>query len=275
MPASLVVARQRPVSTEMACAQDEQGSSSGGHEANYVLSGTRAWLVVLVVAIWSASPPVTAQSEAVAQRPVELNRKIATRLLVSQVEPEYPSIARVNYIRGQVRMLVTVTSSGRVSFAHVLQGHPFLAASALQAIRQWVYHPLVTASGPAEFQTMVDVNFTLRNIRADRLPPDPYQDLDRQVRPPEALGMPPDATAVDCVRMRVLVNDRGHAIDVTPLTGRPSLFRAARQRIEGWEFRPARWGNLKVPWYLDVTVPMDGVEPSEDKSESLVTAPTG
>jgi TonB family protein len=261
----------------MACAQNGHGSSSGGHEANYVLSGSgsRAWLVVLVVAIWSASPPVTAQSEAVSQRPVELNRKIATRLLVSQVEPEYPSIARVNYIRGQVRMLVTVTRSGRVSFAHVLQGHPFLAASALQAIRQWVYHPLVTASGPAEFQTMVDVNFTLRNIRADRLPPDPYQDLDRQVRPPEALGMPPDATAVDCVRMRVLVNDRGHAIDATPLTGRPSLFRAARQRIEGWEFRPARWGNLKVPWYLDVTVPMDGVEPSEDKSESLVTAPTG
>jgi len=260
MPASLVVVRKRPASTKTVCHQDRRSPSPGGHEANCVFGSPRGWLVVLVVAIWSASPPVTAQFESVSQQPVEVNRKVASRLLVSKVAPEYPTVARVNYIRGQVRMLVTVTRSGKVGFAHVLQGHPFLAASALQAIRQWVYQPLVTASGPAEFQTTVDVNFTLRNVRADQLPPDPELDLDRQVRPPEALEMPP-GTSADCVRMRVLVNDRGHAIDATPLTGRPSLFPAARQRIEGWEFRPARWGNFKVPWYLDVNVPMDGVEP--------------
>ncbi len=241
---------------------------------SYLHSDPRA-LVVLAVAIWSASTPVAAQSEIAAPRPVELNRKMASRLLVSQVTPEYPSIARVNYIRGQVRMLVTVGRSGRVSLAHVVQGHPLLAASALQAIRQWVYRPLVTASGPAEFQTMIDVNFTLRSMKTDRLPPDPDQDLTRQVRPPEALEMPPGAASSDCVRLRVLVNDGGHAIDATLLAGRPSLFRAARKRIEGWRFRPARWGNLKVPWYLDVSVPMDGAEPSEEKSESLATAPTG
>ena len=44
MPASLVVAGQRRVSTEMAFTQNGQGSSSCGHEANYVLSGSRAWL---------------------------------------------------------------------------------------------------------------------------------------------------------------------------------------------------------------------------------------
>jgi TonB family protein len=274
MPSSPVVVRKRPVPTKMGGAQNGWGASSDGRDC--VLRAPCGGLVVLLVlAIGSASQPAAAQSGAAAQQPVELNRKMASRLLVSQVAPEYPPIARVNYIRGQVRMLVRVTRSGRVSFAHVLHGHPFLAASALQAIRQWVYQPLVTASGPAEFQTMVDVNFTLRNIKADRLPPDPDQDLDRQVRPPEALPMPARATSTDSVRMRVLVNDRGHAIDATPLTGRPSLFRAARQRIEGWEFRPARWGNLKVPWYLDVTVPMDGVNPSEDKSEAPSMAPTG
>ena len=275
MPASSDVLWQRPVLTKMPCARNRRGSLSGGHGTAHVPGAPRGWLVMLVVAIWSASMPVNAQSEATGQHPVELNRKMASRLLVSQVTPEYPSIARVNYIRGQVRMLVTVTRSGRVSVAHVLQGHPFLAASALQAIRQWVYRPLVTASGPAEFQTTVDVNFTLRSIKADRLPPDPDQDLDRQVRPPEALEMSPGAISADGVRMRVLVNDRGRAIDATPLTGRPSLFRAARQRVEGWEFRPARWGNFKVPWYLDVTVPMDGVDPRQDETESLRKAPPG
>jgi TonB family protein len=273
--ASLFVWRKGLLSTGMPFTRNGRWPSSGGHRANFEPGVPWCWLIVLIVVMCSAGLPVTAQSEAVVEHPVELNHKMASRLLVSQVEPEYPSIARVNYIRGQVRMLVTVTSAGKVGFAHVLQGHPFLAASALQAIRQWVYHPLVTASGPAEFQTMVDVNFNLRNIRADRLPPDADQDLNWQVRPPEALDVPPGGASADCVRMRVLVNDRGQAIDATPLTGRPSLFPAARQRIEGWEFRPARWGNLKVPWYVDVTVPLDGVKPSEDKSKSLGTAPTG
>jgi TonB family protein len=275
MPASAVVLP--PVSRKVSGTHSRRPFSSADHVArtSCVLGAPRGWLVALLVAIGSASLPVSAQSEAAAQQPVELNRKMASQLLLNQVAPEYPSIARVNYIRGQVRMLVTVTRSGRVSFAHVLQGHPFLAASALQAIRQWVYRPLVTPSGPAEFQTMVDVNFTLRNMRADRLPPNADEDLDRQVRPPEALEMPPGASPADCVRMRVLVNDRGHAIDATPLTGRPSLFRAARQRIEEWKFRPAHWGNLKVPWYVDVTVPMEGVEPSKDKTGALGTTPTG
>jgi TonB family protein len=235
----------------------------------------RGWLAALLVAIGPVSTTLAAQSGFAAEHPIELDRKMASKLLQRQVTPEYPSVARVNYIRGQVRMLVRVGRSGRVSFAHVVQGHAFLAASALKAIRLWVYRPLMTASGPAEFQTMVDVNFTLRSIKVDRLPPDPDQDLTRQVRPPEALERPPGDTSADCVRMRVLVNDGGQAIDATPLAGPPSLFQGARERIEGWKFRPARWGNLKVPWYVDVSVPMDDVEPDEEKTESLRTTPTG
>jgi len=235
----------------------------------------RRLLAVLLVAVGSARTSVGAQSGVAVERPVEVDRKMASRLLVNQVTPEYPPIARVNYIRGQVRTLITVGRSGRVSFAHVVHGHPFLAASALKAIRQWVYRPLMTASGPAEFQTMVDVNFTLRSVKEERLPSDPDQDLTRQVRPPEALEGSAGDTPADCVRMRVLVNDGGHPIDATLLAGTPSLFRAARERIEGWRFRPARWGNLKVPWYVDVSVPMDGAEPNEGKSESPKTAPTG
>jgi TonB family protein len=218
---------------------------------------------------------VAAQSQTTGEQPVELESKTASKLLVKQVTPEYPSIARVNYIRGQVRMLITVAPSGRVSLAHVVQGHPFLAASALEAVGRWVYRPWMTASGPTEFRTMVNVNFTLRSIKADRLPPDPDQDLTRQVHPPEAPEALPRAASTDSVRMRVLVNDGGQAIDVTPLGGRPSLFRAARQRIDSWKFRPAHWGNFKVPWYVDVSIPVDGIEPSEDKSKRQGMAPVG
>jgi TonB family protein len=262
-------------------ALQRSAQSSGFNNADALLRGPNheigipSLLAVLLVVIGLGGIPVSAQFEAAAKGPVQLDHKIASKLLVNQVTPEYPPIARVNYIRGQVRILITVGRSGRVSFAHVVHGHAFLAASALKAIHQWVYRPLMTASGPVDFQTRVDVNFTLRTMKADRLPPDPDQDLTRQVTPPEALDGPVDGTSADCVRMRVLVNDGGEAIDATPLAGPPSLFHAAREKIEGWKFRPARWGNFKVPWYVDVSVPTDGVVPSEEKSEALSTAPIG
>src|SRR5215471_2523763 len=98
MPASLVVWRKRAVPPKMPCAQNGPGPSFR-HGVKIAPGVPCVLLVMLVVAIASASRPVTAQSEAAAQHPVELNRKMASRLLVSQVAPEYPPIARVNYIR--------------------------------------------------------------------------------------------------------------------------------------------------------------------------------
>src|SRR5690242_9542074 len=69
----------------------------------------------------------------------------ATRLLLSQAKPDYPPIAHANYIEGQVQMEVMIGPDGHVRKAHVLRGHPLLAASALKAIRRWVYRPFVTA----------------------------------------------------------------------------------------------------------------------------------
>ena len=94
---------------------------------SFARSGLRGVLVATVVAMGSVGTPVAAQSQTIGEQPVALESKTASKLLVKQVTPEYPSIARVNYIRGQVRMLITVGPSGRVSLAHVVQGHPFLA----------------------------------------------------------------------------------------------------------------------------------------------------
>ncbi len=192
--------------------------------------------------------------------PIVLGRKQASRLLLSQVKPDYPPLARVNYIQGRVRMEVTVKRDGHVGDAHVVRGHPFLAASAIKAIRRWVYRPFMTAAGPAPFETDVDVNFALRVTRADRLPPNPELDVMREVRPPQLVAPPPcsPGPAADEVRLRVLVDEDGKVMDLTPLGGRPAQVEAAEKEVESWKFRPARWGNLMVPWYVDVAVPMNG-----------------
>jgi TonB family protein len=184
-----------------------------------------------------------------------LDSRESSRLIVTQVRPEYPALAKVNYIQGSVRMQLLVTREGRVGEAHVIRGHPFLAAEALQAVRRWAYRMPLRGRGKAGFLTFVEVNFALRVRRMEHLPPRPEKDLDRQVLPPAVTEKPESPAAVRCVALRVLVGADGSVIDSGPLAGPSNDIGAARTSLKGWKFQPARWGNHAVPWYIDVEVP--------------------
>ncbi|MGH9326284.1 MAG: TonB family protein [Terriglobia bacterium] len=182
---------------------------------------------------------------------------MAHRLLLNEVRPKYPPLAQINYIHGHVRLLVTVACDGRVKSIHVLRGHPFLALAALKAIRRWVYRPFMTRSGPAEFQTMVDVNFSLVSPNLENFPPQPDKFVARAVQPPRVRHKAARPAAAGAVaRLRVLVDKKGHVVDSTLLSGTPAEFTAAKKVVARWNFQPARWGNLSVPWYADVNVPV-------------------
>jgi TonB family protein len=204
-------------------------------------------LVPLLAAAQSTSPDL---------KPVVLDARSASRLIQAQANPEYPPIAKHNFIQGRVRVQVVVTREGQVREAHVIHGHPFLAASALRAVRRWHYRPLTTRSGPAEFLTLVDVNFTLRSKKIEQVPSQPERDLKRQIKPPQVVETPAHEGGSASVQLRVLVDEKGRVIDSEPEGGLPSQFQAAQRTVEHWTFRPARWGSLPVPWYVDINVPV-------------------
>lgn len=189
-------------------------------------------------------------------QPFQLNRRTATRLLVSQARPKYPPLARINYIRGNVSLLLTVNCAGKVQQAHVVEGHPFLAIAALQAIKKWIYHPFITPSGPAAFQTTVKVDFSLLALKSKRFPPEPDKFLERWVKPPQPPKEAKRTKGEDVIHMRVLVNDQGRVVDSTLISGNAAGFEQARRSVMLWKFKPARWGNLAVPWYADLDVPV-------------------
>jgi TonB family protein len=190
------------------------------------------------------------------QLPV-LNTKKASGLCLKQDPPEYPALAKMNYIQGRVRVQLVVSSTGTVASAHVLSGNPLLAAAVLNSVRTWRYRPFVAKGGSSSFATRVEVNFALRLKELDRAPLQAESDFRRQVRPPELLTRPEGAASSDpSVRVRLLVNAEGKVIDWEILKGIPSQFEGARKSIERWSFRPARWGALSVPWYLEIDVPV-------------------
>jgi len=75
--------------------------------------------------------------------------------------PVYPEEARKKGISGTVRLRVIVAKDGSVKQLEVMSGDPLLRQSALDAVRQWRYHPTLLNGSPVEVDTAIDVIFTL------------------------------------------------------------------------------------------------------------------
>jgi len=227
--------------------------------ADLVQSAWRLWLSpgIVLLCILGLRPVRAAVIDIEPQLP-KLGAKQASRLLLSQAVPDYPVLAKVNYIQGRVRVQLVVDTEGKIASAHVLSGNPLLAAAVLYSVPGWRYQPYVAQGRPTAFETMVEVTFALRANRQDLMPAQAESDFRRQVKPPELLTGPGATSASNpSVRMRLLVSAEGKVLDLQILKGIPSMFEKATKVIRRWSFQPARWGTLAVPWYLDVDVPLD------------------
>jgi TonB family protein len=80
---------------------------------------------------------------------------------VKRVDPEYPSIARMQNVSGKVHLLVKVADDGKVQKIRLISGHPFLVEAAMNAVKHWEYKPAVCSLGPVETQIAVTVQFHL------------------------------------------------------------------------------------------------------------------
>ncbi len=82
--------------------------------------------------------------------------------LISAPAPEYPKLAGLIHMEGQVTLQATVGRDGKVVATHVLQGHRLLRGAASDAVRRWRYRPYLVNGQPADVATIVTVNFRRR-----------------------------------------------------------------------------------------------------------------
>lgn len=228
---------------------------------NLILASWRKRLSFpILLAVLLASSGLRGADPASAIRPVAtLDKDAANKLLVHTEKPEYPPIARVNYIQGTVHLKITVSPKGKVVEAHVIKGEPLLAAAAIKAVRKWRYRPYISSNGPAPFNAIVGVKFAIipqSPIFHQHFPSHPDDYLEKQIRPPEVVNRPQADPSDDRVKFRVLLNSKGKVLDAVPMGGKHSETELAKENLRQWKFRPARWGALAVPWYLIVNVPL-------------------
>jgi TonB family protein len=95
--------------------------------------------------------------------PLRVGGNVQAARIISRVQPVYPMKAREERISGTVRLHVIVAKDGTVEQIEVASGHPLLQQAALDAVRQWRYHPTLLNGEPVEVDTTVDLIFSLNN----------------------------------------------------------------------------------------------------------------
>jgi TonB family protein len=86
------------------------------------------WAVLLVSALTPNLAPAQEASETI-------------RKVITKVVPQYPLLARSMNIAGTVKVEVVVAPNPSAKSLEVKGGHPVLAASAQNAVRQWKWVP--------------------------------------------------------------------------------------------------------------------------------------
>jgi len=96
------------------------------------------------------------------EAPVRAVGNIKPPKLIKEVAPEYPEIARQARVEGVVIIEATTDVYGRVVSWKVLRSIPLLDQAAIDAVKQWVYEPMVISGRPRGVIFTVTVRFKLK-----------------------------------------------------------------------------------------------------------------
>jgi TonB family protein len=92
---------------------------------------------------------------------VRVSSGVAEGLKIHDVQPEYPQAARISHITGDVVLHVLIDREGNIAELTLVSGHPLLAESAINAVKQWKYKPYLLNGKPVEVDTMITVKYQM------------------------------------------------------------------------------------------------------------------
>jgi protein TonB len=92
---------------------------------------------------------------------IQVSQGVTQGLLIRQVKPQYPVMARETRVEGDVLLSAVIDKDGAVSDVRAISGPALLIPPALQAVRQWRYKPYLLNGQPVEVETQIKVQFRL------------------------------------------------------------------------------------------------------------------
>lgn len=107
-------------------------------------------------------PTLPAVPAPVVTKPVRIGGTVQEGMLVHQVRPTYPPLAKQARVQGLVVMEAVISRDGTIQDLRVVSGHPLLTRAAVEAAQQWRYRPTLLNGEPVEVITTITVNFTFQ-----------------------------------------------------------------------------------------------------------------
>ena len=92
---------------------------------------------------------------------VRISQGVTKGMLVHQVQPTYPTLAKSARIQGDVVLKAIISKEGQIEDLQLVSGHPMLVPAAIDAVRQWRYRPYLLNGQPVEVETTITVIFSL------------------------------------------------------------------------------------------------------------------
>ena len=123
-----------------------------------VPGGSMGGVIGGIIGQTTAAPVVP---RAVTPQRVRVSQGVSEGLLVHQVRPQYPPLARAARVQGAVVLQAVIGKDGSIQGLKLVSGHPMLAPAAIDAVKQWKYKPYFLNGEPVEVDTQITVNFTL------------------------------------------------------------------------------------------------------------------
>jgi protein TonB len=96
------------------------------------------------------------------EAPIRAIGEIRPPKLIHSVPPVYPDIARQARIEGVVVIEAMTDIYGRVASIKVMKSIGLLDEAAIEAVRQWVYEPMIINGRPRPVIFTVRVTFQLK-----------------------------------------------------------------------------------------------------------------
>ncbi|MGC2420102.1 MAG: TonB family protein [Candidatus Acidiferrales bacterium] len=111
----------------------------------------------------SESQPAQAPTSSVPENPtrIRIGGNVETSRLIHNVAPVYPADAKAAHVEGTVVLHAIIAKDGTVKNLEVVSGPPMLTDAAMDAVKQWTYHPTLLNGEPVEVDTQVTVHFVL------------------------------------------------------------------------------------------------------------------
>ncbi len=137
-----------------------------GDEAIGVPGAAPAGTFSAGIGIVIAPPPPSApkaEGKLKQEKPVPVGGKVQSAKLIKHPAPTYPAIAKSAHIQGKVVLQAIIGKDGAIENLRVVSAaSPLLVASAMDAVKQWVYQPTLLNREPVEVITEITVIFALQ-----------------------------------------------------------------------------------------------------------------